>query len=442
MELFSRETRAVVQAYAGNADNFLGRTLEWPWYVFWTNAFYGSVDPRKVIAGPQSELVKMQSTNDDQIVYMRKVPDFILHYLTGVPLAHDIDSLLRVTNHQELQQFYMGKCVLSNTTILSICEIKALPDRDRIPAGDGFRETLVHLVQDAQSEAKTDVRNQVKVHLSSRPDVTAVVAVAIFGPFFAWRVFVQTAVSRISDHRDATYDPTKEEDTGDSGDSVQEIEEPQQEPEIPGAAPEARNERPRRGPHQIGRLTQYLTNDADGLRDLDREDEEKRTTSKKWDGKFKQLTRVISRPKKDDGGVKDQDEGKQKRKDEKASKSKGKSKGKGKDESKGKNKGKGKSRDGVQHEDGDNHRDEDNAANVPQARPIPDLELPTFREDPDESDVEGHGPPPEDDGPDNIPHNENEWSEWYHWDTIDGVKERNRMFNAIQRQNPDLEFLL
>ncbi|KAH9914433.1 uncharacterized protein B0H18DRAFT_1045626 [Fomitopsis serialis] len=44
----------------------------------------------------------------------------------------------------------------------------------------------------------------------------------------------------------------------------------------------------------------------------------------------------------------------------------------------------------------------------------------------------------EEDAP--VPPDEHEWSQFYHWDHPDGIEERSRMLDAIQRQNPDITF--
>ena len=127
--LFGPAMLAAIQSFAGNAANFLDRTLEWPWYPFWVQAFYGVFDPTKVIAGPQYEIVKQIHSNDGKRKFKKRVPDFALHYLSGVPRNHDVDNLHQVTNHEELLRFSMGRFVLIDSVLLAICEIKALPDQ-------------------------------------------------------------------------------------------------------------------------------------------------------------------------------------------------------------------------------------------------------------------------------------------------------------------------
>ncbi|EPT00622.1 hypothetical protein FOMPIDRAFT_1049396, partial [Fomitopsis schrenkii] len=185
MTLFASLMLAAVQAFAGNAANFLDRTLEWPWYAFWVQAFYGAVDPTKVIAGPQYEIVKKLLTNDGKHRMKKKIPDFVLHYLDGFPLDHGIDNIRRVTNHQELSQFYMGRFTLTKSILLAVCEIKALPDGKDIPAGDSFQAVLATHVRNAQWEARMGARGQASLYLASHRGIGSVVAIAAFGPHFS-----------------------------------------------------------------------------------------------------------------------------------------------------------------------------------------------------------------------------------------------------------------
>ncbi|KAH9839759.1 uncharacterized protein C8Q71DRAFT_846371, partial [Rhodofomes roseus] len=458
----ARRTRGAIQAYAGNAGNFLGRTLEWPWYVFWANAFYGSVDPRKVVAGPQSELVLQQITNDDRVVLKKKVPDFVLHYLTGVPQDHHIDSFSQVTNHEELRQFYMGKFVVSVSVVLAVCEVKPVPDPDKIRAGERFWDDAADSMQSMQIEALADARNQVQLYFSAHVGVEHVVSIAMTGPFYCWRTFVRRDVRPISLNVDGTYDPEHEDDSSSQSlegmvqdDQLASAHVEQDDSRAPaGAGPS--NERPRRGEHQVKKYSNYELAAKELFDDEEEASaEEKNTTYEKFLGTAKKLKQAISKPKKDEEGVKRQGGSKQKRKG-KANESEGKAKkdkGKGKPKPKGKGEVKGKAKvkskigketdandsgDNDAPKDGDKAKEtnkNDNEANAPgpSDRPFPLLELPPFLADSSESSDEGHDSDPEDDGPGDGPGNEYGWSEWYHWDTIDGVKERNRMFNAIQR---------
>ncbi|KAH9926886.1 uncharacterized protein B0H18DRAFT_1210803, partial [Fomitopsis serialis] len=297
MELFIRSTFAVIQAFAGNPGNFLGRTLEWPWYGLWVQAFYGVVDPRKVVAGPQFELAKMQNTNDGGVVFKKKVPDFVLHYVTGVPLYHDIDSLLRVTNHEELLQFYEGRCALTSSIVLAVCEVKALPDPTKIPAGDQFQAVLKKRLFNIQGEARSGARKQVSLHLSAHRDLDEVVAIAIFGPYFSWRILAWDAVSDISSNDDPTYHASESDGGDSSGDQAPRGPSVHQDQEIPDflAAADRPAGRPKRGPHPVKEYVQYSILKAERL-STSEDDDTKKHPAQKLKGKAKALGTSVMEP--------------------------------------------------------------------------------------------------------------------------------------------------
>ncbi|KAH9926891.1 uncharacterized protein B0H18DRAFT_1118653 [Fomitopsis serialis] len=415
MALFVRTTRAIIQSFAGDPGNFLGRTLEWPWYGFWTQAFYGEVDPRTVNVGPQSEVVKRQRTNDGRVVLRKRVPDFVLHYATGVPLDHDIGSLLEVTNHEQLQQFYQGRCIVTKSLVLAICEVKPYPDPNVIPAGDQFRDKLAKALGAIQAEARAGAKNQAALYLASRRNISCVVAISTFGAYFSWKVFVQGGVSDVSSNLDATYRDSggaSEESSADQAASVKY-----------GQYPLPRKETAKEGPN---------TSEDEG------DEDDAPLTMQKVTGKGK----AVAKPEeKTEGDVKNRRV----------------------DEHKDKGKGKG---------------------NEVQSRPAPEmplLELPPlldFSEDTLEEVIASSAPAAEElksttssPGPEtastsantsgaargdleqpnadsdhgdeedteDIPPAELEWSQWYHWDTANGIRERTKMLKAIQRQHPDLQ---
>ena len=218
--LFGPVMLAAIQAFAGNAANFSNRTLEWPWYAFWVQAFYGVFDPTKVIAGPQYEIAKRIRSNDGKYRFKKKFPDFALHYLSGFPRNHYVDNLLLVTNHDELLQFSMLRFVLIDSFLLAICEIKALPDPRGIPADEDFRSVLYSAIDTLQAEAQFDARRQAGLYLSTKKDIDSVVAIAAFGPHFSWRVFMRDAVTDISSNEDPTFVPHDSDDSDSTSDSL------------------------------------------------------------------------------------------------------------------------------------------------------------------------------------------------------------------------------
>lgn len=214
--LFGPLMLAAIQAFAGNAANFSNRTLEWPWYAFWVQAFYGVFDPAKVIAGPQYEIAKQIRSNDGKSKLKKRFPDFALHYLSGFPRNHNVDNLLQVTNHDELLQFSMGRFVIVDSFLLAICKIKALPDPRGIPASEAFQSVLYRAIDTLQAEARVDAQRQAGLYLSTKKDIDSVVAIAAFGPHFSWRVFTRDAVTDISSNEDPTFVPHDSDSTSDS----------------------------------------------------------------------------------------------------------------------------------------------------------------------------------------------------------------------------------
>ncbi|EPT00629.1 hypothetical protein FOMPIDRAFT_1049403 [Fomitopsis schrenkii] len=458
MTLFVPLMLAAIQAFAGNTANFLGRTLEWPWYAFWVQAFYGTVDPTKVIAGPQYEIVKTLLTNDGKHRLKRKFPDFVLHYLDGFPLNHEIDNIHQVTNHQELSQFHMGRFALTKSMLLAVCEIKALPDGKRIPAGDSFQATLATHVVNIQWEARAGAVSQASLYLASHRGIGSVVAIAAFGPHFSWRVCTPDTVPDVSSNEDPTFVyPGSDVRESDSNSDVPPTARATRATrraaaagaiaDLPAAGP---SERPKRNPHTVRAYAAYRTMEG-SLLDSEPSAPEEEDNSKP------PVHRAPAENRREAN--------------------KGKPAAKGKTVAKGKGVGRGKAvnRPGNQKTDGaQNKKNKGHPVQAPPDKPLPLLSLPPLLESTVEQREQATasagsssgssaavgrrmaGATSADaahtsDGSDNdnddgqavgIPPDELEWSEWYNWASIDGIQERLKMLNAMQRQYPNCPFIV
>ena len=159
-------------------------------------------------------------SSDGKRKLKKRFPDFALHYLSGFPRNHDVDNLRRVTNHEELLQFSMGRFVLVDSFLLAICEIKSLPDPKAIPADETFQSVLYKAINTLQAEAQYDAQHQAGLYLSAKKDINSIVAIAAFGPHFSWRVFTRDAVTDVSSNEDPTFAPRD----SDESDSMSDVE--------------------------------------------------------------------------------------------------------------------------------------------------------------------------------------------------------------------------
>ncbi|KZT64390.1 hypothetical protein DAEQUDRAFT_759949 [Daedalea quercina L-15889] len=443
MALLPSYSLGAIQAFAGDVAHFLGRTLEWPWYGFWAQAFYdGVVNIQKVVVGPQHEIAKQQYTNDGKKVIKKKVPDFVIQYFVGKYEHHGIDSLRKVTGRKQLRDFYKGRFVLVDYAVLALCEIKAYPDECQLKEGDGFQAKLALLVQRTEGEARLGAETQASLFLSAHKDIEGVVIIAIFGPFYSWRNITRDAVTDVSSNVDSTYEPSDEQPT--VGPSAVPAESPStaagqegatisQEQAVAGSS----NARPKRQVKPVQKYKWYQNIDKESDTTSGEEDS---TDSSDW--KEKSKGKVVGKGK-GKGKAVATTKLKSKLRPSRQPKSKPRTQQVDQtDKQKGKGKKKPTSKTAMQSSNAGLRLD------LPP--PIPaelveefntrHAEVSAIDSDAVDDQERQRRQDEQKEKMLRIPEDELVWSEWYHWEAEDGVKERSRMLNAIQRWNPNRAF--
>ncbi|KZT64382.1 hypothetical protein DAEQUDRAFT_815007 [Daedalea quercina L-15889] len=340
----------------------------------------------------------------------------------------------------------MGRAIITDSSLLAICEIKAYPDPWHMRAGPSFRSDLAKQMKQAQMEACGDARRQAALYLSAHKDISGVVVIASFGAFYSWRNVLRDAVTDVSSNTDPSWRPS-DQPSKDLDEATNRVEiDVMQGLHVAGSS----NTRPKRQLKQVGCYQQYQKNKQLYL--TTSEESDSCPADRKGKGKARG---------KAGGRVDDADETKA-------------TKGTSSVKKKGKKKGKAKSVEKPKP------LQKPETVNEPEPMALMPflLELPpplpvelrnqvpaahtpgvatstagTRSAAADSSSPSGNvastsneQPESEDRGEQreeikHVPDDEQDWSAWYHWDSVDGRRERVRMLNAIQRWNPNRSFL-
>lgn len=217
----------LIQAFAGDfyEGGVIGNHhgLEYHWYTYWAHALFGffSTTARGLHLAPQFIVSKLKLTQDGNLTRISKIPDFCLLFLDGrrkLKSPQNIITREQVVNRQTLAKFYQGDCVVDDSALVLICEIKALPKIPDDLEDAAFLSTFNRRIMRAFAVAQVAVVEQLR-HYFSQHKHGGIVAIACVGNRFCWSDYEYGDISPASSNVDSTYPSNSDKQTAHSEDS-------------------------------------------------------------------------------------------------------------------------------------------------------------------------------------------------------------------------------